>query len=297
LTDEATTDEVLAVAKEILDQGKPVFPKMLKCLSGKAFSTEFADTFLDKFYQNWIGSCALILHYLDCADATGAHPTYHKKSGRMIKNNRVGIIDANCDIAEACATAANDVVHICERITGRTPTIDVGVCKTSAACDVVIASIPTVLQYVVQEVLKNSCQATLQKTANHMLPQMPIKVRLSADEDQVMISISDEAGGIPEDVGQHVWSYMFTTNQDDQDASALCGHGVGLPFARLYVQSLGGSLSLKSLPGSGTHAHICLPRLSAGHDYDRLHEGDDSLERFGSMQTPEHTAQLSSISV
>merc|ERR1719188_1079334 len=78
-----------------------------------------------------------------------------------------------------------------------------------------------------------------------------------------MIQISDRAGGIPFDVGQHVWSYLYTTaNKDKKKATALAGFGVGLPLSRLYASYLGGSLDLVSLPGYGTHAYIYFPRLS-----------------------------------
>jgi signal transduction histidine kinase len=84
-----------------------------------------------------------------------------------------------------------------------------------------------------------------------------------------MICIKDRAGGIPFDVGQHVWSYLYSTKKkrdgiDDLEksgATELAGFGVGLPLSRLYASYLGGSLNLVSLPGYGTHAYVFLPRL------------------------------------
>ena len=44
--------------------------------------------------------------------------------------------------------------------------------------------------------------------------QVPISECLGGDEKQVMIHISDRAGGIPFDATQRVWSYLYTTAKD-----------------------------------------------------------------------------------
>jgi light-regulated signal transduction histidine kinase (bacteriophytochrome) len=269
---EAGTDDLASVIKQMFGDGEKQFSRMVKCLPKLCadrkgeFSSDFADTFLTTFYQNWINSTSLLSHYVACCNRDGTF-------------SASGIIDPELDVADACSKVAKEAKHICDHVTGRSPVIEVDV-QTCDASDAVVASIPKVLRYVLLEVLKNSCQATLKASEkNGVLKHRPVKVVVSADESQVMININDEAGGIPDEVAKKVWSYMYTTSRSR--ASALCGHGVGLPFARLYAQTLGGSLDLWSTPGFGTHARICLPRLQA----DDLPVNPLALESSRHMQT------------
>lgn len=77
--------------------------------------------------------------------------------------------------------------------------------------------------------------------------QMPLSSCLGGDEKQVMIHISDRAGGIPFDATQRVWSYLYTTAKEarctdaqkdslQEGHSFLAGYGIGLPVSRhLYA--------------------------------------------------------------
>merc|ERR1719181_1386523 len=120
------------------------------------------------------------------------------------------------------------------------------------------------------EVLKNSCKATADRVGPRTpLNKMPITIIVCADEHKVLIRINDRAGGIPFEVGEHVWSYFYSTtkrkegSQYGDDATELAGYGVGLPLSRLFAKYLGGSLRLVALPGYGTSVDIELARVSS----------------------------------
>lgn len=100
----------------------------------------------------------------------------------------------------------------------------------------------------------------------------PIVIRVASDDSQVVVDIFDRGGGIPFELQQKVWSYMYSTrrgtrgaiDRKDSEATPLAGFGVGLPLSRLYAEPLGswvalgvccaryigGSLQLVSMPGS-----------------------------------------------
>lgn len=160
------------------------------------------------------------------------------------------------------------------------------------------AFIPGILSYILQELLKNSAVATARRKSHQ---DATISVVICADERRVMIHIGDKGGGIPFDVGQHIWSYLYTTKthhgststttssghqtliknktsgitknaasrdwknqratRETRSPTNLGGFGVGLPLSRLYASYLGGSINLVALPGYGTHAYVFLPRL------------------------------------
>jgi pyruvate dehydrogenase kinase 2/3/4 len=109
----------------------------------------------------------------------------------------------------------------------------------------------------------------------------PIKVIIAdgADNEDVVIKVSDEGGGIPRSNMKKIWSYLFTTadplvqkgmvgggtdnisNNDHSVDSPLAGLGYGLPISRSYCRYFGGDLSIMSMEGYGTDAFVHLTRL------------------------------------
>jgi len=214
---------------------------------GEAYGSLFADRWLDKFLLNQIGSCTLMMQYIALRDY-------------LVEQRGVstGIVD-ELDVRDLCRRTAVDVLDITEMETGHRPIINVeafSVDKTEPS----FSYVPCYLSFIVREVLKNSCLAT---TDAEDVPSRPINVMICADQRQVAIRVSDRGGGIPFDVGQRIWSYLYSTRHgaENRTPTALAGCGVGLPRARLYARYLGGSLDVVSWPGYGVDAHIFLPRL------------------------------------
>jgi len=207
---------------------------------------------MDDFLLSRLGCNSLLSQYLACASS---------------RSRTSGIIDPNCDVIALCKQAAKEVQAACQDFHGSHPTVTVegyttsGLDATAAGAITRFAYIPGILMFVMREILKNSCRATLDLAAatGIELRTRPVKIIVCADEKHVMIRISDQAQGIPMHVGTRIWSYMYTTASGK--ATPLAGHGVGLPLSRLYARYLGGSLDLVSLPGYGTDAYLSLPRV------------------------------------
>jgi len=100
----------------------------------------------------------------------------------------------------------------------------------------------------------------------------PIKVVVVEGKEDITIKISDEGGGIPRSAIPLIWTYMYTTMENqgiDQDFQStdfrapMAGFGYGLPLSRLYARYFGGDLRLISMEGYGTDVYIHLNRLSS----------------------------------
>merc|ERR1719223_2320315 len=105
----------------------------------------------------------------------------------------------------------------------------------------------------------------------------PIRIVIADGEanEDVVIKVSDEGGGIPRSVMPNIWSYLFTTadpsilegmlldevTQDFGTSTPLAGLGYGLPIARNYARYFGGDLHIMSMEGYGTDSFIYLPRI------------------------------------
>jgi PAS domain S-box-containing protein len=80
-----------------------------------------------------------------------------------------------------------------------------------------------------------------------------IVVETRCDGDDVLISVSDTGGGIPESVRHRIFEPFFTTKEVGK------GTGQGLAIANSVVRAHGGSLSFQTEMGVGTTFLIRLP--------------------------------------
>ena len=81
-----------------------------------------------------------------------------------------------------------------------------------------------------------------------------ILLRTRREGDDVIISIADTGGGIPDDVQGRIFDPFFTTKEVGR------GTGQGLFIARsIVVEKHGGQLTFKTVAGTGTTFFIRLP--------------------------------------
>ncbi|CAM9668770.1 unnamed protein product [Pylaiella littoralis] len=245
--------------------------------------------FLDDFYQNRVAMRFLCGHFL----ALSSTP----------RDGFVGLVQRGVSLTEIAQAAAAEAASICCHALGACPEVRMSV---DPAGDGLVAAVPEYVHYVVLELLKNAMRATMQaagrggdaagkgetKTAGERgarnggggdgcgtpivfadAPEVVISVRAHGDED-VMLVVADQGGGIPAEATDKVWSYLYTTAGDAVKTSylanggnspskppPLAGLGYGLPLSRLYARNFGGELKLKpSASGKGTHATLRLSR-------------------------------------
>mmetsp|Transcript_11332 Transcript_11332/g.21612 ORF Transcript_11332/g.21612 Transcript_11332/m.21612 type:complete len:500 (-) Transcript_11332:297-1796(-) len=212
--------------------------------------------FLDRFYMSRIGIRVLAGHYL--ALRAPARP------------NHVGMICKVTSPYECVERAAGDATGMCERQYGMAPAI-----RIEGNLDLTFPYIPTYLHYILLELLKNALRATAETHRNSLfLPPVTVVIADGRENEDVVIKIMDEGGGIPRSKVSKVWSYLYTTADPSIQAnfvgdgatdhggnSPIAGLGYGLPIARSYCRYFGGELDLISMEGYGTDAFIHLRRL------------------------------------
>jgi len=130
--------------------------------------------------------------------------------------------------------------------------------------------------YIMLELLKNSMRATVEfHGVDEDYPPIKVVIADGDENEDVVIKVSDEGGGISRSNMKKIWSYLFTTadpsiqegmvgggNSVDHGIDApLAGLGYGLPISRSYCRYFGGDLSIMSMEGYGTDAFVYLARL------------------------------------
>jgi two-component system sensor histidine kinase FlrB len=79
-----------------------------------------------------------------------------------------------------------------------------------------------------------------------------ITLRCAASEDEVVLTVTDEGRGIEQEIQDRLFEPFFTTRTE--------GTGLGLAIVRGVTQSMGGTVKVKSVPGSGSEFTLNLPR-------------------------------------
>ncbi|CDK25368.1 unnamed protein product [Kuraishia capsulata CBS 1993] len=139
--------------------------------------------------------------------------------------------------------------------------------------------IPSHLEYVLNEVFKNSARALIESQS-----LAPIQITLVAKDYQNLkenehldtvleIRISDKGGGIPPEAMERLFEYSFTTFDSEEAGDSyktlnniggngavniIAGMGYGLPLSRIYVELFGGDLDVQTIYGHGTDVYIRL---------------------------------------
>ena len=210
--------------------------------------------FLDRFYMSRIGIRVLAGQYL----ALRGEPL----------PNYVGIICSRTSPFEIVRHAANDATMMCSRKYGDAPVVEI-----NGRLDLTFPYIPTHLHYILLELLKNAMRATVEKHGIYSdLPPVVVIIADSPDNEDIVIKVADEGGGIPRSQIDKIWSYLFTTadpqiqegfigDKDHSSDSPLAGLGYGLPISRSYARYFGGDLDILSMEGFGTDAFVHLARL------------------------------------
>ncbi|KAL8881159.1 MAG: hypothetical protein Q9192_007861, partial [Flavoplaca navasiana] len=182
----------------------------------------------------------------------------------------IGVIDTALHPAHTINHCTSTVSEICELKYGVRPTLII-----NGQTDATITHVPTHLEYIITELLKNAFRATVESGKE----REPIEVTIAAspaDEASsvsttepndssaasgspsipgVTIRIRDRGGGIAPDVLPNIWAYSFTTFADEDvtnianNTSGTGGNGNGNIDALNAISGAGGDSS--SLAGLG----------------------------------------------
>jgi pyruvate dehydrogenase kinase 2/3/4 len=183
----------------------------------------------------------------------------------------LGCIQTDCCPTKEVRKVAESVANQTEEYYGICPEIQI--VESTMNSDSKFTYVPHHLHYMVGELLKNSCRATVRKylesEANGEKTQIPpIRVVIVKGEEDVTIKIADRGGGIPRSNNSSIWKFAHSTAGEEESTSYFAIddegtkiRGFGLPLARIYARYLGGELTLKSTEGYGLDAYLHLPRL------------------------------------
>jgi signal transduction histidine kinase len=95
----------------------------------------------------------------------------------------------------------------------------------------------------------------VQNALKYTKPNTSICIRSKADQENVLIEVEDQCGGLPPGKAEELFK-AYT--QKDNNKSGL---GLGLTISKRAVELNDGTMFVKNLPGKGCIFTISLPKL------------------------------------
>lgn len=192
----------------------------------------------------------------------------------------LGCIQKNVDPVKEATFVAKQVERDCRNVYGAAPPIHiVGCSRGKGKVETEFTYVPHHLRYMLAELLKNSCRATIKRYMRDGVDIMggqqaelpKIVVVVVKGKEDVTIKVADRGGGVPRSEMNKIWTFAHSTYRDEGkntmnnfDRNEFTGdtiRGFGLPLARIYARYFGGELTLKSMEGYGVDAYLHLPTL------------------------------------
>lgn len=99
---------------------------------------------------------------------------------------------------------------------------------------------------VFNNLIKNAVQAIPESTSGW------VKLMVRSDETHVIVEVSDNGNGIPDDIRERIFMPNFTTRST--------GMGLGLAMVKRMVENSGGEVWFESTTGEGTTFYVSLPK-------------------------------------
>ena len=228
------------------------------------------------------------------------HSPWHfptaKKPPSSPEDEFVGEIFLKCNAKEIIEKCAATATALAAKAYG--PDVAIPNIVLQGHLDTTFPYIPSHIEYIIGELLRNSIQAVIEQRGLAKPP--PIEVLICEAAQHIIIRISDQGGGIDRSVLPYLWSFakgprrhrrlenlatvprLKATMQELQpDAaqqhssgekygsslSSLSSRppelrlGMGLPMSKIYAEYWAGSLELHSLEGYGCDAFLQISRL------------------------------------
>ncbi|XP_040575952.1 pyruvate dehydrogenase (acetyl-transferring) kinase, mitochondrial isoform X1 [Lepeophtheirus salmonis] len=236
--------------------------------------------FLDRFYMSRISLKMLMTQHMLLFERDG-------DEAQMGPNyTRVGCIETECKVRSVVMDAYNHASFLCEEYYHVAPDVNITLATNKEGNPPLeMVYPPQHLHHILFELFKNAMRAVVEKNKTGDIPDIEILIALG--QHDITIKISDQGGGIPRSVTDHLFHYLFSTAPRPSmtpTKTPLAGYGYGLPLSRLYARYFHGDLILNSYDGYGTDAVVYLKT----HTY----EANELLPVFNKTSTKQYKASV-----
>ncbi|PKC14642.1 alpha-ketoacid dehydrogenase kinase [Rhizophagus irregularis] len=260
-------DEFCNTLKGLLKEHLVVIPQLSMGISecSNHLPPDQLDKFMSIMLRSRISRRVLAEQQITLTENWNDHGYIYGADG-IGDNINIGIVSTQCnsnDIVEKCAHMTRNLCRVIYKV--EPPEVIV-----NNQVDTTFAYIPDHIEYILYELLHNSIRS-----------YPPILVTICSSPTDIYFRISDQGGGISDDIYSNIWSFASSTSsnkkfknfiQVPQMAATVQEYeqliisptlnlGIGLPMSKVYVEYWGGGINLFTMDGYGTDAYVKISRL------------------------------------
>ena len=283
-------DKFCEIVKRTLNEHVPVIRRLAMGILEiqDSLSSEECDRVVTTLLRSRISRRVIAEQHLALTDTF--HSPWHfpdsKTPGLGPEDDSVGEIFLRCNVKETIEKCAKTARELSSRAYG--PHVTIPEIVLIGNLDPTFPYIPSHLEYMIGELLRNSIQAVVEQRGLAQPP--PIEVLICEAAQHVIIRVSDQGGGVDREILPYIWSFvkgprrynrlqnliemsqLAETKKKGQSASmgslpSLSNRppglklGMGLPMSKLYAEYWAGSLEIHSLEGYGCDAFLQISRF------------------------------------
>lgn len=295
-------DRFCDMVKSCLKEHLAVIPRLAMGILEihDSVSPEECDRFMTTLLRSRISRRVIAEQHLALTETF--HSPWHfegKKTAVAPEDEFIGEIFLKCNARELIQKCADTARRLTAKAYG--PEVTIPDIVLRGHLEITFPYIPSHLEYIVGELLRNSIQATVEQRGSTNPP--PIEVLVCEAPQHVIIRVSDQGGGVDRDILPYLWSFakgprrtkrlhnlgqvprLAGTMQElqlppsDPDSQEVTGEkygsslatlasrppdlrlGIGLPMSKLFAEYWAGSLEMHSLEGYGCDAFLQISRL------------------------------------
>lgn len=200
-------DRYCEVLKDMLKEHLTVIPRLqmgVLEIQGLVEPDE-TDKFMTTLLRSRISRRVIAQQHLALTDTF--HSPWHFPNAKNIiegPEDLVGEVLLHCNAKEIVEKCANTITALMQTTYGHARLPEVRLLGHLGAS---FPYIPSILEYIIGELLRNSIQATVEQRRRSESPPPPIEVTICEADHHVIIRISDQGGGVCRDILPYLWSF------------------------------------------------------------------------------------------
>ena len=207
ITSLAGNDGLCKILRKNLRQGLTIIPRLVMGLleTQHLIDAEKTDRLMNILLRSRISRRVILEQHLALTETF--HSPWHFEGSTIAEDHAevIGEVLLRCNVKASVQRCASAVEILSKQAYG--PNVQLPEVRVIGHTDAALTYIPSHLEYIIGELLRNSFQACIEQRKEQTSKPPPIEVLICEAPQHVILRVSDQGGGIPQTILPYLWSF------------------------------------------------------------------------------------------
>ena len=207
-------DHLCKVMRSSLREGLTIIPRLVMGVleTRHILEAEQTDRLMNTLLRSRISRRVILEQHLALTETY--HSPWHFPGTSVNEDHTefIGEVFLRCNARASIQRCASAVEILSRQAYG--PDVQLPEVRIFGHLDATLTYIPSHLDYVIGELLRNSFQAVIEQRLELSMKPPPIEVLICEAPQHVILRISDQGGGVPQSILPHLWSFTNGPRKD-----------------------------------------------------------------------------------